>query len=74
MAAATVASVAVVSAGHGTKTTSAVSPLAAAVDPGLVDVTATLGYQQAISAGTGMVMTKLQPGPRPPLQAWPLAT
>ncbi len=39
-----------------------------------VDVTATLGYQQAISAGTGMVMTKLQPGPRPPLPAWPLAT
>ena len=33
------------------------SPLAARVDPGLVDVTATLGYQQAISAGTGMVLT-----------------
>jgi len=27
------------------------------VDPGLVDVTATLGHQQAISAGTGMVPT-----------------
>ena len=33
------------------------SALAARVDPGLVDVTATLGYQQAISAGTGMVLT-----------------
>jgi len=32
-------------------------PLAAGVDPGLVDVTATLGYQQAISSGTGMVLT-----------------
>jgi len=35
----------------------AASPLAARVDPGLADVTATLGYQQAISAGTGMVLT-----------------
>ena len=33
------------------------SSLPARVDPGLVDVTATLGYQQAISAGTGMVLT-----------------
>jgi len=33
------------------------SALAARVDPGLVDVTATLGYRQAISAGTGMVLT-----------------
>ena len=33
------------------------SALAARVDPGLVDVTATLGYQQVISAGTGMVLT-----------------
>jgi S1-C subfamily serine protease len=33
------------------------SALAARVDPGLVDVTATLGYQQAISSGTGMVLT-----------------
>jgi len=31
------------------------SALAAGVDPGLVDVTATLGYRQAISAGTAMV-------------------
>jgi S1-C subfamily serine protease len=30
---------------------------AARVDPGLVDVTATLGYQQVISSGTGMVLT-----------------
>ena len=33
------------------------STLAARVDPGLVDVTAILGYQQAISAGTGIVLT-----------------
>jgi len=33
------------------------SPLAARVDPGLVDVNATLGYQAAISSGTGMVLT-----------------
>ena len=33
------------------------SALAARVDPGLVDVTATLGCQQLISAGTGMVLT-----------------
>ena len=35
------------------------SALAARVDPGLVDVTATLGYQQVISSGTGMVLTSL---------------
>jgi hypothetical protein len=57
VAAAMVASVAVISAVHSTKTTPVTSPLAALVDPGLVDVTATLGYQQAISAGTGMVLT-----------------
>jgi len=33
------------------------SALAARIDPALVDVTATLGYQQAISEGTGMVLT-----------------
>jgi len=33
------------------------SALAVAVDPGLADVTATLGYQRAISAGTEMVLT-----------------
>jgi len=37
-------------------TSPSVSSPAARVDPGLVDVTATLGYQQAISAGTGMVL------------------
>ena len=37
----------------------AASALAARVDPGLVDVTATLGYQQLISSGTGMVLTPL---------------
>jgi S1-C subfamily serine protease len=31
--------------------------LAARTDPGLADVTATLGYRQEISAGTGMVLT-----------------
>ena len=40
---------------------SAVS-LAARVDPGLVDVTATLGYQQVISSGTGMVLTPIAAG------------
>ena len=34
------------------------SSLAARVDPALVDVTATLGYQQAISEGTGIVLTQ----------------
>ena len=38
-------------------TSPSASALAARVDPGLVDVTATLGYQQAISSGTGMVLT-----------------
>jgi len=33
------------------------SALAARIDPGLADVTATLGYQAAISSGTGMVLT-----------------
>jgi S1-C subfamily serine protease len=33
------------------------SALAARIDPGLVDVNATLGYQAAISSGTGMVLT-----------------
>jgi len=57
VAVATVASVLAFNAGQGTRTTPANSPLAVSVDPGLVDVTATLGYQQAISAGTGMVLT-----------------
>jgi len=33
------------------------SPVAARIDACLADVTATLGYQQAISRGTGMVLT-----------------
>src|SRR5215472_1676649 len=33
------------------------SQIAAAVDPGLVDVNSALGYQNAASAGTGMVLT-----------------
>jgi hypothetical protein len=36
---------------------SGTSAVAAAVDPGLVDVVCTLGYQNAISAGTGLVLT-----------------
>jgi S1-C subfamily serine protease len=42
---------------RGPAAPSAVSPLAARVDPGLADVTATLGYQQVISAGTGLVLS-----------------
>jgi S1-C subfamily serine protease len=57
VAVAAVASVLAFNAGQGIRTTPANSPLAVSVDPGLVDVTATLGYQQAISAGTGMVLT-----------------
>jgi S1-C subfamily serine protease len=57
VAVATVASVAVSGAVRSIKTTPATSPLAASADPGLVEMTATLGYQQAISAGTGMVLT-----------------
>jgi hypothetical protein len=57
VAVAAVASVLAFNAGQGIKTTPANSPLAVSVDPGLVDVTATLGHQQAISAGTGMVLT-----------------
>jgi S1-C subfamily serine protease len=33
------------------------SAVAARADPGLADVVSTLGYQQAISAGTGLVLT-----------------
>jgi len=39
------------------KTVSRTSAVAAAVDPSLVDVVCTLGYQNAISAGTGLVLT-----------------
>jgi len=63
VAAAVLASVLVYSAMRGPAKPAAApasppaSALAARVDPGLVDVTATLGYQQVISAGTGMVLT-----------------
>ncbi len=39
------------------KPVSRTSAVAAAVEPGLVDVVATLGYQNAVSAGTGLVLT-----------------
>ena len=39
------------------KPVSRTSAVAAAVDPGLVNVVATLGYQDAISEGTGLVLT-----------------
>jgi len=39
------------------KPVSRTSAVAAAVDPALVDVVATLGYQNAISEGTGLVLT-----------------
>jgi S1-C subfamily serine protease len=39
------------------KAVSVTAAVAAAVDPGLVDVVSTLGYQNANSAGTGMVLT-----------------
>jgi S1-C subfamily serine protease len=65
LAAAVLASVMVYNAVRGpaapvaapTSPSPSASALAARIDPGLVDVTATLGYQQAISAGTGMVLT-----------------
>jgi len=58
VAAAVLASVEVYSAvrGPAAPAVAPASPLASRVDPGLVDVSATLGYQQAISAGTGMVL------------------
>ena len=44
---------------NGTQGTAAMttSQIAAQVDPGLVDVVSTLGYQQAEAAGTGLVLT-----------------
>ncbi len=39
------------------KPASRTAAVAAAVDPGLVDVVSTLGYQSAISEGTGLVLT-----------------
>jgi S1-C subfamily serine protease len=43
--------------GSGTGPTLTTSQIAAQVDPALVDVTSTLGYQQAESLGTGLVLT-----------------
>jgi S1-C subfamily serine protease len=57
VAVAAVASVLAFNAGQGIRTTPANSPLAVSVDPGLADVTAALGHQLAISAGTRMVLT-----------------
>ncbi|MBV9382926.1 MAG: trypsin-like peptidase domain-containing protein [Streptosporangiaceae bacterium] len=39
------------------KTVLTTSQIASRVDPGLVDVTSTLGYQQATAKGTGIVLT-----------------
>ena len=39
------------------KTTLTTSQIASRVDPGLVDVTSTLGYQDATAMGTGIVLT-----------------
>ena len=46
--------------GHTTATSSSAltaSQIAAQVDPGLVDINTTLGYQQEQAAGTGIVLT-----------------
>jgi S1-C subfamily serine protease len=45
------------SAAAASKTELSTSQIASRVDPGLVDVTSTLGYQQATAKGTGMVLT-----------------
>src|SRR3984957_5197931 len=39
------------------KTELSTSQIASRIDPGLVDVTSTLGYQQATAKGTGIVLT-----------------
>jgi S1-C subfamily serine protease len=62
VAAAVLVSVEVYGAIRGTATPAAspappISPQAARIDPGLADVTATLGYRQETSQGTGMVLT-----------------
>jgi S1-C subfamily serine protease len=45
------------SATQGTGSPSDVSTIAAGVDPGLVDINSTFGYEQASGAGTGIVLT-----------------
>jgi S1-C subfamily serine protease len=57
--AATVASVAAIRVSAATPAAKVLttSQVAATVDPGLVDINSTLGYQHAASAGTGMVIS-----------------
>jgi S1-C subfamily serine protease len=62
LAGASVGAAALVVAGLGTAdamgaTALTTSQIASTVDPGLVDVVSTLGYQDGAAAGTGMVMT-----------------
>ncbi len=62
LAGASVGAAALVLAGLGTAdamgaTTLTTSQIASTVDPGLVDVVTTLGYQDGAAAGTGMVLT-----------------
>ncbi len=62
VAGASVGAAALVLAGVGTAaamgaTTLTTSQIASTVDPGLVDVVSTLGYQNGAAAGTGMVLT-----------------
>ena len=45
------------SSSAGTPTSAAAAAIAAKVDPAVVDITTTLGYQSAKAAGTGMVIT-----------------
>ncbi len=56
-AAGALVSVKVYPAVRGPAAPASASALAAKIDPGLADVTATLGYQQAVAKGTGMVLT-----------------
>ena len=62
LAGASVGAAALVLAGLGTAdamgaTTLTTSQIASTVDPGLVDIVSTLGYQNGAAAGTGMVLT-----------------
>ena len=62
LAGASVGAAALVLAGLGTAdalgaTTMTTSQIASTVDPGLVDIVSTLGYQNGAAAGTGMVLT-----------------
>lgn len=57
VAAAVLVSVEVFPAARGPAAPTPAAALAARTDPGLADVTATLGYQQAMAYGTGIVLT-----------------